>query len=457
MRHFVRIWLTCLFIMGGAALQSADIPDCMLNYRFGPELHLLVVDKSGHSLYVYSNYSPKPVAQFRVTTGKNNGQKQLEGDSKTPEGIYFFTRIISEPDLPKSDDYGEKAFVSDYPNPIDRSENRKGSGIWLHGAHDPEKTVSPNNSRGCVVMKNEDLTHISKYIYLNQTPLCIYDKIRYVSEAEIAARRESFLERLSGWKQSWENRDTSAYIAYYSQDFSSDGMNREAFRRHKDQLNRKYQYIRLFLDRLSLYSFSNYSVAVFNQIYVSDQNHFHNHKIQYWYDEGQNTLCIKAEKSRRLPELDRIEVDKGNWVTINQFRTITTKKILARQERQTPKPDILPRESSFNYPGIQKLTTVNPSATVMNLEITFTERSDQWRYIPVLSVVENDQTRYISLSGIQLRDGVPTNPELGALLTSSSQRFSLSIPADSQARSLTVFLVDVHNRIKQVVTSFFSP
>ncbi len=461
MPYFASISLLLLSGLS-STLLSKDIPACMLNYQFGPERHLLIVDKSAHTLFVYSNYSATPVARFRVTTGKNTGQKQFEGDSKTPEGIYFFTRIISGPNLPKTDDYGEKAFVSDYPNPIDRSENRKGSGIWLHGAHDPEKTSSPNNSRGCVVMKNEDLTHVSKYIYLNQTPLCIYETIPLVSEQEIRSRRERMLDRLSSWKQSWESRDTNTYIAHYSDDFSSDGMNRDAFRRHKDLLNRQYRYIRLFLDNLSVYAFNNYSVAVFNQIYLSDQNHFHNQKQQYWYGSNPEKAAIKAEKSRRLAAVDRIEVDKGNWVTIEQFRIITDKKLLARQEpapATTPAPILaqaLPA-STFSYPGILSLKTNHSVNSVMDLELTFTDKSDRWRFIPVLSIIGTDKTDYISLSGIQLRDGVPINPELGALLTSPTQRFSLKLPAEAKARSLTVFLVDTENRIKQIITSFFTP
>jgi len=455
MRYFFS-FCTLLLFCPSTPLKSTDIPACMLNYRYGPELHLLLVDKSSHSLTVYSNYASEPVAQFTVTTGKNAGQKQFEGDSKTPEGIYFFTRIISSPNLPKTDDYGEKAFVSDYPNPIDQSEGRKGSGIWLHGAHDPGKTSSPNNSRGCVVMKNEDLTKVSKYIYLNQTPLCIYDRIPYISEQEIVSRRDRFLSRLSSWKQAWENMDTQSYIAHYSNDFTSDGMDLNTFRRHKDQLNRQYRYIRIILDNLSLYSFVNYNVAVFNQLYLSDQNIFNNHKIQYWYNSTQNKTVILAEKSKRLPPSDQIEVDKGNWVTVSQFRNITEKKLLAKQEPK-PQHDRQTTSLTFTYPGVQSLKTQNISDTQVEIELAFTEKSDKWRFIPVLSIVRNKQTEYVSLNGIQLREGVPANPEIGTLLISPVHRFSFHLPLDSQPRSLTVFLVDSENQIKQIITSIFTP
>lgn len=461
------IWIVCLLGLTGT-LSAADIPACMLNYRFGPELHLLVVDKSAHSLLVYSNYSSEPVARYRVTTGKHPGQKQYEGDSKTPEGIYFFNRIISGANLPKSDDYGEKAFVTDYPNPIDRNARRSGSGIWLHGAHDPEKTTSPNNSRGCVVMKNEDLTQVSKYIYLNQTPLCIYEQVPYLSETEIASRREQLMARLSAWKQSWEERDIDAYIANYSPTYQIDGMSRAVFRRHKEQLNRQYRYIRILLNNLTLYAYSDYSIAIFNQVYISDLNHFHAHKIQYWGHGGASGYAIVAEDSRRLPAVERIEVDLGNWVTLDQYRAITEKKLVSGErsplqtEAQTA-PSIAAAApapaaaTSFSYPGIQTIKSSPASNNTIELEIAFGETIGNWRYIPVLAAVKDNQTSYISQNGIHLRDGIPTNPEMGATLTGASQRFSLPLPNGALARSLTVFLVGADNRIRQIVTSILNP
>ena len=164
---------TASAVSGAAADREQNIPDCLLSYQFGPEQHILVVEKSTQNLFVYSNYSTEPVESFKITSGKNHGPKMEEGDMRTPEGIYFFKSILYGEDLPKTGDYGEKAFTLNYPNPIDRKDSKDGSGIWLHGAFDGEKIGIPNNSRGCVVMKNEDLIRLSSYIFLNRTPICI--------------------------------------------------------------------------------------------------------------------------------------------------------------------------------------------------------------------------------------------------------------------------------------------
>lgn len=468
----MRIIFTLFILLNtfGLVLEAERIPACMLNYQYGPEQHLLIVEKSTHTLYVFSNQSEEPVDRFTVTTGKKTGQKQIEGDSKTPEGIYFFTRIISEPDLPKSDDYGEKAFVTDYPNPIDKLEGRKGSGIWLHGAHDPEKTSTPNNSRGCVVMQNDDLTKISRYIYLNQTPLCIYETIPFVSEESIIARRSELLKQLSQWKQSWEEKDTDGYMAHFAQDFSSDGLNREAFRRHKDSLNRQYRYIRVFLNNLTMFGYDQYVVVHFNQVYLSDKNHFHTHKLQYWGLASPSRMAIRAEISHRLPPVEQIEVDKGNWVSVNQFRLITEKKV-KNQLVSTPNlppenPPVspavqpLPQQPSIiehSYPALQGLKTSKPSDTRMNCELSFSARKPDWRFIPVLTVISDEKITYTSLNGIRLREGIPTNPEIGKLLSTQNQQIQFELPPGAQTRSLTIFLIDPRNQIKQVVTSFFTP
>jgi len=40
---------------------------------------------------------------YPVTTGKNLGDKFTEGDGRTPEGIYYFTRFIPPQELSMED------------------------------------------------------------------------------------------------------------------------------------------------------------------------------------------------------------------------------------------------------------------------------------------------------------------------------------------------------------------
>lgn len=58
----------------------------------------ILVDKSSHRLYLYrwdeNSARPHLERDFYVSTGKLAGNKQISGDLKTPEGVYFITRFI---------------------------------------------------------------------------------------------------------------------------------------------------------------------------------------------------------------------------------------------------------------------------------------------------------------------------------------------------------------------------
>ncbi len=138
--------------------------------------HLIVVEKDRHTLTVY-DHRLRPVSTYRVTTGKKEGDKQREGDLKTPEGIYFFTEYIDGRGLHRR--YGVGALVMDYPNPFDRLKGKGGYGIWLHATDEPERINIPRDTRGCVVTTDEDFLRIKAIVRLRVTPIVV------VREAEL--------------------------------------------------------------------------------------------------------------------------------------------------------------------------------------------------------------------------------------------------------------------------------
>jgi len=50
---------------------------------------------------------------------------------------------------------------------------------------------------------------------------------------------------VDGWLSAWSEMDIERYGDYYARDFRSQGMGREDWLRHKDRLNRKYEFIRV--------------------------------------------------------------------------------------------------------------------------------------------------------------------------------------------------------------------
>ena len=132
--------------------------------------HILVVEKERHRLTIYDEHL-RAVKSYRVTTGKVKGDKEREGDLKTPEGIYFFTRYIDGRRLHSR--YGVGALVMDYPNPFDRLKGKGGYGIWLHATDEPQRLERPRDTRGCVVTTNEDFLDIKRTIKIRLTPIVV--------------------------------------------------------------------------------------------------------------------------------------------------------------------------------------------------------------------------------------------------------------------------------------------
>jgi murein L,D-transpeptidase YafK len=437
------IFFLFIFILIGFSWWSGaveqKIPDCLLSYRFGPEQHIVIVEKATQRLFIYSNYKIEPIETFKITTGKNHGRKLVEGDMKTPEGIYFFRRILSGEELPKTDDYGEKAFTMNYPNPIDRNESRNGSGIWLHGAFDSDKTKQPNNSRGCVVMKNQDLVNVSKYLFLNQTPICIYNKIKYETIEKIEEKRSRVINYLRDWKEQWENKNINGYIGYYEKDFFYNGMNLSQFKSYKKKLNTLYRFIKVILSNINIYAFDKYFVVSFNQLYISDKNHFYNNKIQYWR-YYKNKAKIVDEFGFSLPTPNRFEVSKGNYITIDQFRKDYQKQLEA--DTLTVSPHEIHLKNITIFRETVKLTLIRSNS------------ARDLRAIPVLRLENKDDTRFQSLAGIPLQGGVPRDYSRGIPLKRNETMVIMTKEKDIVFKSLTLFLVNHQNTVEQIITYF---
>lgn len=434
---FLLLWL----VVPGFA-EDVRVPECMLNYRFGPEQHVLVVEKSSHKLFVFSNYSLQPVETFAVTTGRVFGRKIEEGDQKTPEGIYFFDSILTGSQLPTSDDYGDKAFTLSYPNPYDRMQQRDGSGIWLHGAHDPGKTTVPNNSRGCVVLNNRDLMSVSKYIFLRQTPICIYDRIQYDTTDNIKRRRDQFLGQLRSWKEGWESKDIERYISFFHPGYHYKEMDLSQFRRYKNELNRSYEFIRVFLNGISLYGYGSGRVARFDQLYVSDKNQFRSGKLQYWVEEG-GRLSILDESTQLLPPAERVEASTGNFQSIEEFRRQLLRQLHGGSGEKF---------SSFQPASIQ-LNRIVMEAERVRIDVQAAGIASGTRLVPVLRLeTDNNRADFRTLAGIDLDNGIPRNFQAAPPLNNGGNRIEMSKERNAILRSLTLFIAGTGGEISQIST-----
>ena len=83
------------------------------------------------------------------------------------------------------------------------------------------------------------------------------------------AKDQAIAEAINGWVKAWSSRDIGSYGSYYAKDFISQGMDRDSWLKHKEQINGKYNYINVSIKKLVIKPGSDASQASFVQIYKS--------------------------------------------------------------------------------------------------------------------------------------------------------------------------------------------
>lgn len=296
-----RVLFLCLFmhLAVSTSLSAEEIPLYLLEMGAGADDYALLVDKKYQEIHLYKNSPDGPSLQkkFRCTTGKNNnGTKSREGDKKTPNGIYFFRGILEDDQLPVK--YGARALTLDYPNSYDRLFNKTGYGIWLHAVDEDERVEISYDTEGCVVVTNEDILELSRFISLNSTPIIIDDTISAASADNLKAERQKVLDFVHHWADAWQNKDIDRYMDCYENRFYSYGRNKQQQRSYKQQLNRAYKTIKVDLSDIRVYGYHDYYVIAFIQEYRSDLFYSKGPKKLY-LDRGGNGLKIFAERMNR--------------------------------------------------------------------------------------------------------------------------------------------------------------
>lgn len=273
----------CLILLAGLPAFSAEsmptrdaslYPADLLQISETPAFskHVILVDKSERKLLVMERdgESIRVLAEAIADIGKNNGNKERENDHKTPEGIYFFQQRKAPPEIPFSL-YGKMAFTTDYPNLFDRRLKKTGYGIWLHSI--PDEVPLTRGSRGCVVVRNEDLLKIEPFIQLRQTPIIVYDKISYIHKDEHKRRRDELRQWIDGWRAAWESQDADRYLSFYDESFAAPGFaNFKAWDRHKRRLAKTYARIKVTLSQPYLLLHKDQLIIKTLQKYESDQH-----------------------------------------------------------------------------------------------------------------------------------------------------------------------------------------
>jgi L,D-peptidoglycan transpeptidase YkuD (ErfK/YbiS/YcfS/YnhG family) len=147
---------------------------------------VVVVDAQKSRLYLLAHKNDGPglgrlhvLFDAYISIGNKGMGKWREGDTKTPAGVYFVQKHMTDFMLP--DLYGSGALTLDYPNPLDKQQQRTGSGIWLHGSPSEQYARPPTATDGCVVLANDDMLQLVKLGVRSGTPVLIAEQLKWLN------------------------------------------------------------------------------------------------------------------------------------------------------------------------------------------------------------------------------------------------------------------------------------
>lgn len=278
-------------------VEAINYPKQILNLSSDSRIltNVLLADKTKRQLSLIdlsSLINGKIKEQYTIDIGKNNGDKKKQNDHRTPEGVYTLLQKKAPPEIP-FETYGSMAFTTNYPNYFDKYENKTGSGIWLHSV--PDNVPLTRGSRGCVVLRNDDIKKIESSILLNKTLLIIDKQINWVSTAEHNKEKDIALNWFNNWKNLWESQNLDKYIEYYSDEFSSPPFNKKSWFTHKKKLKDRYTYVKVAVSEPNIIQIKNQYLIQFVQNYESNEHQDIGIKTLYVLKQG-NSLKIKREE-----------------------------------------------------------------------------------------------------------------------------------------------------------------
>ncbi len=308
MAHFLFNFFSFFLIIGllsvAAAQDSIRYPKQILNLSSDVRVatNALLADKSKRQLSLIDSESLAKGGtkqDYTIDIGKNSGDKKKRDDRRTPEGIYRLLERKTPPEIP-FETYGSLAFTTNYPNYFDKGENKTGGGIWLHSV--PDKIPLTRGSRGCVVLRNDDIKKIESSILLNKTFLIIDSQIDWINHEDHIKAKEFALNWFNQWRTQWQEQQFDKYIENYSDEFSAPPFNKKTWLAHKQKLKLKYKYVKVNAFEPNIIQIKNQYVIQFVQDYESDGHKDIGIKTLYVLKQG-NSLKIKREEWAALNTL----------------------------------------------------------------------------------------------------------------------------------------------------------
>lgn len=244
---------------------------------------------------------------FKIAVGKADGDKEFEGDNRTPEGIYFVQNHIDGQALP--DKYGPLAIPIDFPNPIDQVSGKTGHGIWLHGVDREQRIEEAKVTEGCVAFYNNDIKILANWLKSYQGIVVIAKDQKSVNQPDDI---NNIKKQTLDWIAAWAQRDIGSYQSFYGPHFRFGKYDLKGYIAYKKQVFAGYQKMDVLHDRLRVVTHPKYAVSFFNQDFRGDQRFVSiGRKVLYWEKDDKGAWKIQREvfENRRFEQLSLSEAE----------------------------------------------------------------------------------------------------------------------------------------------------
>ncbi len=143
-------------VAGGAALALTGCASRRIEYT-GPEVTQVAVFKANRRMYLLHHKSA--LTAYDIDLGfEPIGDKQVEGDGKTPEGHYLIDRrnprskyhLSLGIDYPRAKDVAEAEELGQSP----------GGDIFIHGQGNPVTNLGRDWTWGCIAVTNDEMEQV---------------------------------------------------------------------------------------------------------------------------------------------------------------------------------------------------------------------------------------------------------------------------------------------------------
>ncbi len=193
-------------------LEELGDKNLTLGY-YDKDVVIVKTNKNDKILKVYSYTNGKIKKEFEqkeVITGLM-GDKEKEGDLKTPIGFYELGAKFN----PGDQYYGPFAFATSYPNLLDKVQGKTGGGIWIHGYPLDGTRLDEFKTRGCIALFNDKLEDFAKVVAGKKVYVLTEEKDSIKAKKDEIA---SLMADLFAWKYAWTESDVNAYLDFYDEE-----------------------------------------------------------------------------------------------------------------------------------------------------------------------------------------------------------------------------------------------